>query len=63
MQNKEIREMAKKNGIPLWKIAYKAGISEATIIRWLRFELSEEKRQMFLDIIADIVAEQKQAKH
>lgn len=63
MQNKEIRELAKKNGIPLWKIAYKAGISEGTIIRWLRFELSEEKRQMFLGIIADIASEQNTAEH
>lgn len=59
MRNQEIREAAKKNGVAFWKIAEKLGISEATITRWLRFELPDEKREKILGIIAEIAAEQK----
>ena len=45
--NDAIRDFARKNGITLWQIAVKLGISEATITRWLRVPLSEEEKLLF----------------
>lgn len=49
--NLDIRVMAKNAGINLWQIAERLGISEPTIIRWLRVPLSPERRQMVIDAI------------
>lgn len=49
--NSIVREAAKSAGIPLWKIAAELGISEATIIRWLRVRLSPEKERRIMDAI------------
>jgi len=52
--NTDIREEAKKAKIPLWVIAERLGISEYTMIRRLRKELSNtdksEIRQMMKNI-------------
>ena len=42
--NKDIREYAKNNDIPLWRIASKLGINDGNFSRKLRIELSEEKK-------------------
>lgn len=44
MANIEIRQKMKANFIPQWKIADFLGISEMTLMRWLRKELTEDKR-------------------
>ena len=51
MTVEEIRKEAKKNCVPLWKIADALGISEPTMSRLLRHDLSEEKEAQILDII------------
>lgn len=51
MTVEEMKKEAKKNGVPLWKIADALGISEATLTRLLRHDLSEEKEAQILDII------------
>ncbi len=51
MTVEEIKREAKKNGVPLWKIADALGISEPTMSRLLRHDLSEEKEAQILDII------------
>ena len=51
MANKEIREKAKMSGVLLWQIAEKLGISEPTMTRKLRHELSEADKQKILAII------------
>ncbi|MDD6394795.1 MAG: hypothetical protein PUB37_01200 [Firmicutes bacterium] len=43
--NIDIRQTAKSKKIPFWKIAKHLGISEPTFTRWMREELSEEKRE------------------
>lgn len=47
-ENTSLRKAMEYTGVPYWKIAAIMGISEATFTRWLRFELSEEKRDAVL---------------
>lgn len=55
--NKDIREYAKNNGIPLWRIALKLGINDGNLSRRLRTELSEERKAEIRVIIDDLSAE------
>ena len=45
MANKIIREELKQRGVRHWELAHALCISEQTLVRWLRFELSEEKQK------------------
>lgn len=49
--NLEIRKAARAAGIPLWALAREHGVSEATMTRLLRLELSEEKKVALLATI------------
>lgn len=49
--NKEIRQTAKEKGVYFWQIAVELGVSEATITRALRVELSNEKKNEILNAI------------
>lgn len=55
--NNEIREWARQNSIPLWKIADCLGISEATFFRWLRKPLDSGKQASVLSVIDKLKAE------
>lgn len=55
--NLETREKAKKAGVKLWQIAERLGISEPTIVRWLRVPLSPEREKMVVDAINAIAKE------
>lgn len=44
MANEDIKLEARGNGVPLWQIAEKLGISEPTITRRLRKELTAEEK-------------------
>lgn len=57
MFNQEIRTEAKRNGVKLWQIADKLGISEPTMTRKLRHELSEEETGHILNIISELAKE------
>lgn len=57
MTNMDIRFRARVAGVPLWKIAEKMGISEPTIMRRLRKELSPEEKQKYFDAIQTILVE------
>ena len=52
--NQDIRETAKESGVYLWQIAAALGISEPTLIRWLRFPLAPEKRSAIIEAIEGI---------
>ena len=41
---KVIEEELKQRGVRHWELAHELGVSEQTLVRWLRFELSEDKR-------------------
>ncbi len=49
--NQTVRDAAKRNGVKHWQIAEHLGISEPTIVRWLRLPLSPEKEQAILEAI------------
>ena len=52
--NMQIRKECRRYGIPLWMLAQKAGISEQTLIRWLREELTDERRTHLISIIEEL---------
>jgi len=51
MANQDIRRYAKENGVKLWQIAKVKRISEPTMTRLLRQELSDENKAEFRQII------------
>lgn len=53
-ENKTVRRAARSAGIPLWRIARAIGISEPTLIRWLRVPLAEDKEQRIMAAIAEL---------
>ncbi|MEE1064979.1 MAG: hypothetical protein UH249_02490 [Acutalibacteraceae bacterium] len=57
--NADIRKVAKDNGIKLWQIAKKLGISDGNFSRKLRDELSEGEKDRILTIIAELAKEVK----
>lgn len=44
-QNEKIRNEMRKRGIPQWMVAAQLHVSENTLIRWLRFPMSEEREE------------------
>lgn len=55
--NSEIRAAMYNNKIPAWAIGAEMGVHENTILRHLRFELPEQEKQKYLDIIAKLSTE------
>lgn len=43
--NKELKAKFRCYGLFYWQIAAQIGIAESTLLRWLRTELSADKRQ------------------
>lgn len=55
--NEEIRKSARISHVPLWRIAKEMGISEPTMTRKLRVELSEQEKNKMLQIIHKLAQE------
>lgn len=55
--NEDLRWYMKKHGVPYWKLALKIGVAESTLIRWLRVELQETKKQEFMSMVDEIISE------
>lgn len=51
MNGTEIRNQLTKVNMKQWELAQELGVSEATLIRWLRSEVTGEKQQKILQII------------
>lgn len=49
--NEDLKQAARNKGLPLWKLAEMAGISESTMTRHLRVPLPEGERAHFFDLI------------
>ena len=54
MANLIIREDLKARRVRHWELAAALGISEQTLVRWLRFELSEDRQLDMLMKIEEI---------
>ena len=57
MCNMDLRQKAKEKGVFFWQIAAELKVSEPTITRRLRFELSETEKQKYFSIIDKLSAE------
>lgn len=53
-KNIDIREAIKNSGFPYWAVAERLGITDSTFSKWLRKELSEEKKQKILGAIEEL---------
>ena len=54
MANEKIRTAARESGVALWEIGDVLKVSEATITRKLRRELSQSEQEEFLEIICTL---------
>ncbi|MEF7637391.1 MULTISPECIES: hypothetical protein [Bacillus] len=54
-RNQDIKNL--KGRISNWMIAEKLGVHENTVIRWLRSDLSTERRQRIIMVIEEIKKE------
>ncbi len=57
MKNTVVRTAIAKAGLYQWQIADVIGISEGTLTRWLRTELSDERREKVLAAIDRLTGE------
>lgn len=57
MNNLDIREVAGKSNIKLWRIAEHLGITDGSFSRKLRKELSKEEKQKIFQIINELATE------
>ena len=58
MTGTEVKQLAKQNGVCLWQIAEKLGITDSTLSRKLRRPLSEADTAKVLAAIEQLTAEQ-----
>ena len=49
--NMSIRNALAERKMPLWQLAVLAGVSEPTIVRWMRTELPEERQKELIALI------------
>ena len=56
-KNTDIRKAAKDSGVFLWEIADKLGVSEPTVNRYLRKEMSDNQKAKFLAAIEQVKLE------
>ena len=54
IENQELINKAKSKGIPQWRIAEELGVSEMTLVRWLRHPLESEKKDAYLKAVESI---------
>lgn len=54
--NSEVRQYAKIHGVFWWQVAAELGVSESTVVRWIRVELQPEKKAQIMEVI-DCIAE------
>lgn len=52
--NADVRNALKEANITIWRCALQLGVCESTLIRWLRTELPQEKREQIFKAIEDI---------
>ncbi len=60
-RNVDLRTAARDNGVYLWELAERMGVTDATFSRQLRREFTKEQRERALKAIEDIVREREEA--
>lgn len=54
--NNDLKTLFKLNGLSYWEVADHIGISESTLIRWLRKELPAEKKNLLEKAVSEIIS-------
>lgn len=54
MANLKLRRAAAGAGVKLWQVAEALGVADATLSRWLRRELPEEKAERIMAAIREL---------
>ena len=49
--NQEIKKAIRTAGLKQWQVAKACGVSEFTLVRWLRDELTDERREAIFSAI------------
>jgi hypothetical protein len=52
--NQDIKTAIKGVGLHQYQVADQMGIAETTLVRWLRYDLSDEKRTQINDAINEL---------
>lgn len=63
MENLEIRSKLREKNVFQWQVAKSMGISEMTLVRKLREELTEEEQKNILAIIEEIAVKNNNKKN
>lgn len=63
VKNLEIRRKLKETKVMQWQVADKLGVSEMTLVRKLRYELSEAEKQKIFSVIEEIAVEKNNRKN
>jgi len=56
-ENKDLRQAAKTQGVPLWRIADALTVSEQTLIRHWRKELTQTEKKNIMRVIERLAKE------
>lgn len=59
INNEIIKRRIREVGLYQYQIAKEIGISEPQFIRWLRYELTDEKKQIIYEAIDKLVTERR----
>ena len=55
MHNKDLRDEFRIANVRQWEVAEAMGISEMTLVKWLRRELPEEKKKLVREAIRKVI--------
>ncbi len=52
--NIDIRDAIRNARLAQWQVADRIGVAESTLVRWLRIELTDERKQQLLAAIKEL---------
>ena len=58
--NQELRNQIFINRLHHWEVAEQAGVTDATLCRWLRTPLRDDRKQRVENAIAELLSERKE---
>ena len=59
LANVEIRSAMQEAGLYQWEVAFALGISEMTLMRWLRTPMTDKQKEQVLAAIAQLTGAEK----